>query len=82
MKYALDTPFAVFRQLPRHALPVDDESDIKSLVGVGLVVEELDTFPDPLTYLGHYEVSMCLEKRNKRESLVKQGLHCVFLQLC
>lgn len=60
MKYAMDTPFAIFKQLPRQALPVDDESRLQSLVGVGLAVEEYRDFPDPLSYLEHYEVSIII----------------------
>jgi len=56
MKFALDTPFGIFKQVPRQALKFDDPSKIGSLVGVGLAVEECDTCPDPMTYLKEYEV--------------------------
>ena len=60
MKYAMDTPFGIFKQVPREPLQLDDQSKIRSLVGVGLAVEECDTFPDPMVYLKQFEVWMSM----------------------
>lgn len=59
MKYALDVPFEIFRQVPRQPILLDGTAMIGSLEGVALAVEECADSPehDPLTYLVQYQVS-------------------------
>ena len=58
MKYALDVPFAIFRQVPRQLISHQDTATIGSLEGVALAVEESTTSDeDPLAYLMQYKVS-------------------------
>jgi hypothetical protein len=58
MKYALDVPFAIFRQVPRQLISLHDTATIGSLEGVTLAVEECaSSDQDPLAYLMQYQVS-------------------------
>ena len=49
MKYGLDMPFGIFKQVPRQSIPVGSEDKIESFSGICLAIEEDDSFPDPLS---------------------------------